>query len=214
MRSKNKYVKQPVVDYSTSKREHDWRGACGAAVPFLFGPLIATSFALSIDGADTVDYRSHLETYVEVSQAFNRDTQIYNKIAQSFHKEVKNDQYQRAMNEIRKAILSSKALANNWDGYGAIPVGVQSAMKAMTLLDYLSPAAIKEMYDCFPEPNGTISMQWKNIYSERVSVNIGAERMSYYVKYDGEDTEYCNSIVIDKESGTILSQKIESLICA
>ena len=118
------------------------------------------------------------------------------------------------MDEIREMILSSSALSNNWDGFGAVPVGVHSAKKAMALLDFLSPAAIKQIDDCFPESNGTISLKWKNQYSERVSVNIGSEHMSYYVKLEGEETEYYSSIEINEQSGLFLSKKIESIVCA
>ena len=215
MSKSNRYINQPDLGMVTSSGDVPQHKMPGyIPVTFLFGTLAASSSVCVLDSANTADSVKYVETYIELSKSFNNNKEIYYNIATLFNVKARNVQYQKAMNEIREMILSSNALTNNWDGFGAVPVGVQSANMAIALLDFLSPAAIKLIDDCFPESNGTVSLKWKNEYAERVSVNIGSSGMSYYVKLLGKETEYFNSIEVNEQSGNILSQKIESIICA
>lgn len=215
MLSSNQYINQPDMGAVASLRDIPRQNTWGyIPATFLFGTLAAASSICVLDSDDTVDYRNHVETYIESSQSFHNNKEIYYNIAKLFNVEAKNAQYQTEMNEMRKIILSSNALSNNWDGFGAVPVGVQSANMAIALLEYLTPAVVKQIDDCFPESNGTISLKWKNEYAERVSVNVGSTGMSYYVKLLGEETKYFNSIEINEQSVLMLSKRIESIVYA
>lgn len=181
--------------------------------------IIGTALAVSVLGADvnwedSDGLQEKIESYIKANSEYEADLQKYEQIAEDFNKHVTDERYQAVMNEIRATILSYNALANNWDGYGAIPVGINNANLALYLLDFLTPAAIKQMDDCYPESNGTISMQWKNKMQEKVSVNIGASSMSFYVKMSGVETEYYNKVVLNEQNGKLLCQKIESVIFA
>ena len=215
MSKSNRYINQPDLGAAANLRDVPQHATWGyIPATFLFGSLAAASSVFVLDSEKTDDYLNHVESYIESSQSFNSNKEIYYNIAKLFNIEAKNAQYQKAMNEIRETILSSRALANNWDGFGAVPVGVQSASMAISLLENLTPAAIKQIDDCFPESNGTISLKWKNEYAERISVNVGSTGMSYYVKLLGEETEYFNSIEINEQSVQMLSKKIESIVYA
>lgn len=181
--------------------------------------IIGTALAVSVLGADVIwedsdGLQEKIESYIKANSEYEAKLQKYEEIAEDFNKHVTDERYQAVMNEIRATILSYNALANNWDGYGAIPVGINNANLALYLLDFLTPAAIKQMDDCYPESNGTISMQWKNKMQEKVSVNIGASSMSFYVKMSGVETEYYNKVVLNEQNGKLLCQKIESVIFA
>lgn len=181
--------------------------------------IIGTALAVSVLGADvnwedSDGLQEKIESYIKANSEYEAKLQKYEEIAEDFNKHVTDERYQAVMNEIRATILSYNALANNWDGYGAIPVGINNANLALYLLDFLTPAAIKQMDDCYPESNGTISMQWKNKMQEKVSVNIGASSMSFYVKMSGVETEYYNKVVLNEQNGKLLCQKIESVIFA
>ena len=181
--------------------------------------IIGTALAVSVLGADVIwedsdGLQEKIESYIKANSEYDAKLQKYEEIAEDFNKHVTDERYQAVMNEIRATILSYNALANNWDGYGAIPVGINNANLALYLLDFLTPAAIKQMDDCYPESNGTISMQWKNKMQEKVSVNIGASSMSFYVKMSGVETEYYNKVVLNEQNGKLLCQKIESVIFA
>lgn len=181
--------------------------------------IIGTALAVSILGADvnwedSDGLQEKIESYIKANSEYEAKLQKYEEIAEDFNKHVTDERYQAVMNELRATILSYNALVNNWDGYGAIPVGINNANLALYLLDFLTPAAIKQMDDCYPESNGTISMQWKNKMQEKVSVNIGASSMSFYVKMSGVETEYYNKVVLNEQNGKLLCQKIESVIFA
>lgn len=181
--------------------------------------IIGTALAVSVLGADvnwedSDGLQEKIESYIKANSEYEAKLQKYEEIAEDFNKHITDERYQAVMNEIRATILSYNALANNWDGYGAIPVGINNANLALYLLDFLTPAAIKQMDDCYPESNGTISMQWKNKMQEKVSVNIGASSMSFYVKMSGVETEYYNKVVLNEQNGKLLCQKIESVIFA
>lgn len=201
-----------IEEYGYKGIPNDWLYSCKN---LMIGSAIAVSVFLNDvnwDGHDML--RDRIGMYINVDQQHEENLLTYEAIAKEFNKQVIDNQYEKAMDEIREMILSSNALSNNWDGFGAVPVGVHSANKAIALLDFLSPAAIKQIDDCFPESNGTISLKWKNQYSERVSVNIGSTHMSYYVKLNGEEIEYFSSVEINKQSGQELSRKIESVFRA
>lgn len=192
---------------------HTW------AIPYrsvIIGTALAAVSVLGTDvnWEDNDVLREEMELYIKANCEYEANLQKYEKIAEDFNKHVTDERYQAVMNEMRATILSYNALTNNWDGYGAIPVGINNANLALYLLDFLTPAAIKQIDDCYPESNGTISMQWKNELQEKVSVNIGASSMSFYVKMSGVETEYYNKMVLNEQSGKLLCQKIESVILA
>lgn len=208
---------EPICNYlpecAPMPIQHTW------AIPYrslIIGTALAAVSVLGTDvnWEDNEVLREKMELYIKANCEYEANLQKYEKIAEDFNKHVTDERYQAVMNEIRATILSYNALTNNWDGYGAIPVGINNANLALYLLDILTPAAIKQIDDCYPESNGTISMQWKNELQEKVSVNIGASSMSFYVKMSGVETEYYNKMVLNEQNGKLLCQKIESVIFA
>ena len=202
-----------LPEYASMPILHTW------AIPYrsvIIGTALAAVSVLGTDvnWEDNDVLREEMELYIKANCEYEANLQKYEKIAEDFNKHVTDERYQAVMNEMRATILSYNALTNNWDGYGAIPVGINNANLALYLLDFLTPAAIKQIDDCYPESNGTISMQWKNELQEKVSVNIGASSMSFYVKMSGVETEYYNKMVLNEQSGKLLCQKIESVILA
>lgn len=81
-------------------------------------------------------------------------------------------------------------LTGNWDGYGGIaslPKIVSTAKKIITLLHEYP------IYDLYPMPNGTITIEWVNSKEDKISLEIGEENYSYFVTgpikkfVDGDD---------------------------
>ena len=192
--------------------QHAWVIPCRNLI--IGTALVVSVLGTDVNWEDNEVLREKIESYIKANSEYEADLQKYVEIAENFNKHVTDERYQAILNEIRATILSYNALANNWDGYGAIPVGINNANLALYLLDFLTPAAIKQMDDCYPESNGTISMQWKNKMQEKVSVNIGASSMSFYVKMSEVETEYYNKVVLNDQNVKLLSQKIESVIFA
>lgn len=113
----------------------------------------------------------------------------YFNVAKLTSKLLKN--WQR--NESREAALEEvRAFANyldDWDGYGAVRPLSDCLMHAMNIirnknirLDYLS--------DIYPNPNGTLSLEWEKDENE-IGLEVGKEEFSYYAHF-GEYHSYNN----------------------
>lgn len=96
-------------------------------------------------------------------------------------------------NTLVKEILSFKSLNNNWDGYGSYPLEVESASNALMLLDKFSEEIISKIIEVYPNPHGTVSMEWENSSKETLVLEIGNTSMSYFVEILGKETIYQNN---------------------
>lgn len=117
----------------------------------------------------------------------------------------------RSKEDILREILSFKILKNNWDGYGAYPAEVLATVKSILLLEKLTLKDLEKISDLFPNPHGTISLIWKNNSGERISLEIGNELMSYYVKYNGQEVIFQDNLEINNTNAQVLSTYIQSI---
>jgi len=87
--------------------------------------------------------------------------------------------------DIVSNILSFHTLKQDWDGYGAIPSNVKTCANSISFL-----VEVKEFKDyiteVYPNPHGTISIEWEKLNNERLVVEIGEDGFSFYIKYDDE----------------------------
>lgn len=107
--------------------------------------------------------------------------------------------------DIIEKIVAFKTLVNNWDGYGSIPLEVKTATNAIQLLDFLPEMVIGRITDFFPNPQGTINFVWENESHEIVSLEIGNDTMSYYIKTSDQEPRFFNNIEINEEESSRLS---------
>ncbi|MFN8257703.1 MAG: hypothetical protein U0W24_18555 [Bacteroidales bacterium] len=151
--------------------------------------VIAENFNIT-ESCETID--SYLNSYnkaidLPISQFLNEVNEICS-VPKFFKK------------EIIKEILSFKSLNNNWDGFDAIPLEIESATNAIMLLDLIGEQSFNKINEFFPNPNGTISFIWSNDSDEIISLEIGNSLMSYYVELNSKETVFYNNIAInDKE---------------
>jgi hypothetical protein len=96
---------------------------------------------------------------------------------------------------LKKDINEFVKLKENWDGYGAIPVLPSIAETANTLIDFLGSPFIDGISDIFPNPHGTITIEWQNRNKEKLSLEIGEINYSYFIKYKDE-----NPLLVDGEN--------------
>ena len=97
--------------------------------------------------------------------------------------------------ELIRDIVSFRSLQENWDGFGALPLEVESAAHAIELIDLLGSDAYGHIDEIFPNPHGTLSILWINNSGEKLSLEIGNSSFSYYVEFISKDTEYFNNKV-------------------
>ena len=113
--------------------------------------------------------------------------------------------------DIIRDILSFKALNNNWDGYGSIPMEIDVASNTISLIDLVGENLFCTIEDYYPNPNGTISLIWENEANEKVSVEVGNNTMSYFVELSSIDVEFINDAKINLEEADRLSRFISVL---
>jgi hypothetical protein len=108
------------------------------------------------------------------------------------------------LNNIEEFLILEK----NWDGYGAIPVRLDSAKNAKELIKSLSEELFKHFYDGYPNTHGTISFEWKNKKDEEFFIEIGDSKISYFLTSNGQATIKKDLIEFNPEN----LETIESLI--
>jgi len=90
-----------------------------------------------------------------------------------------------SIEEIVSNILSFHTLKQDWDGYGAIPSNVKTCANSISLL-----VEVKEfkdyITDVYPNPHGSITIEWENLINDRLVVEIGEDGFSFYIKYDAK----------------------------
>jgi len=109
-------------------------------------------------------------------------------------------------------ILSFKALQQSWDGFDAIPLEIKSASNAINFLNSLSEKnSFVNPSDIFPNPHGTISLIWENLYNERLSLEIGNNSLSYYTLFNNNNPEFFNNVELIDLNIEDIARKINSL---
>lgn len=93
---------------------------------------------------------------------------------------VEADIYSTWINEINGLLQ----LDDNWDGYGARRVYPEIVDVSLQFISMLSACHIERIHDVYPNPHGTIAITWVNSEEEILSLEIGLENFSYFVKYN------------------------------
>jgi hypothetical protein len=93
--------------------------------------------------------------------------------------------YTLKKDDILNSIEEFKNLENNWDGYGAIPLSLESAKNAKEFISSLSDELFENFHDGYPNTHGTISFEWKNNDGGEFFIEIGNKMMSYYLILKG-----------------------------
>lgn len=113
--------------------------------------------------------------------------------------------------EIIKKIVSFESLKQQWDGYSAIPLEVNSAANSINLINLLDESVVESIDDIYPNTHGTVSLEWSNSSKERLSLEVGNETFSYYLKLNSQSPQFFNDIEITSTEIHKLSKHIISL---
>lgn len=113
--------------------------------------------------------------------------------------------------EVIEKILSFKSLVNNWDGYKALPLEIESASNAIYLINLLEDDLIGSIDDFYPNPHGTISFEWANDLNEKVYLEIGNKLFSYFAKFNSSEPIFNDKIEISDENIKILAKDIRAI---
>jgi len=181
---------------------------------FLLKYLVSGTILLASPNASLIDRKISI---TENSENLDYYLQTYNDYI-----EMPISQYLKGVNDIFsvskfcirdiiKDIISFRTLSDKWDGYGAIPLEVESATNAISLTHLVGDLFASKLKDFYPNPNGTISFNWENESEETISLEIGNMQMSYYVELNSSEVVYRNNIDINAKEASKLSEFISVL---
>ena len=112
---------------------------------------------------------------------------------------------------IIRNILSFKSLNQSWDGYNAIPLEIDSATNAIQLIDLIGENLFCKINDYYPNPNGTITLEWTNKLNEKISVEVGNNSYSYFVNLSSKEVQFFNGQNINSKDAEKLAEYIQIL---
>jgi len=89
---------------------------------------------------------------------------------------------------IQTVLVSISNLKDNWDGHGAISPHVNTIDYTEALLTKLPQQFVSDLSEdqIYPNPNGTITIEWGNSRNGIVSLEIGKDRSTFFVQANGE----------------------------
>lgn len=159
--------------------------------------------------ANPIEIERYSTDHIEITNDYNKTV---NQSFANYIIEINNFSVpSKSKSSIIKNILGFKSLENSWDGYGAVPLEIESASNTIDLIDLIGEKTFCSVKDYFPNPNGTISLEWENNQNEIVSVEIGNKTMSYFVELSSKNVEYYNKININDKEANQLTEFINSL---
>lgn len=113
--------------------------------------------------------------------------------------------------EIIQEILSFKSLKENWDGYGAIPLEVQSASNALSILNKIDDKSISKINEIYPNTHGTVTIEFENQNLEKLNLEIGNNSFAYYLELNNMEVSFFNNLSFSNENIKELIKNIQSI---
>lgn len=92
--------------------------------------------------------------------------------------------YYSKYESLKDQINSLISLNENWDGYGSVSVLEEIGISAKTFLSTLNSSWIERVSDIYPNPHGTLTIEWENKVGEKLSLELGRNNFSYFIKQD------------------------------
>lgn len=113
-----------------------------------------------------------------------------------------------ALYQGRQEIESIAGLRENWDGCGALQVAERTVRNAKAVLAGVMRDS--PLPDIFPNPNGTISMEWE---TERgvANLEIGRSRYSFFLTPTAGPATYAQGDIDDffeRQAGKLIANKL------
>ncbi len=158
--------------------------------------------------ANEVRYKLKEKVTIESVQCAKENSNYFDFYVDSVNKINKINFSKR---EIIKNILSFKSLNNNWDGYNAIPLEIESAGNAIFLVNELGEKNIEKIDDFYPNTHGTLTFEWINELNEKLFVEVGNDKFSFFVKYNNSAPQFFNDMELNNENIKKLSTFIKSI---
>jgi hypothetical protein len=102
------------------------------------------------------------------------------------------------ISEVKSILNDLKDVKDNWDGYNGVKPIESILTKSEIFLSGLTTIQLDKVTDIYPNPNGTISIEFYKDKDRRISLEIGESSSSYYFKKTKNDVEFNDDYVIDE----------------
>jgi hypothetical protein len=99
---------------------------------------------------------------------------------------ISRNRFEYLLNQIEEL----SALEDNWDRYGAVAPLTGVTSKVSQFVPFLAADFVEKITDIFPNPHGTVTIEWENRDKEIISLEIGLNNFSYFVKCNEEDPKF------------------------
>ena len=126
------------------------------------------------------EYKFFVSNIGDSEDEFVEAAVTYHKVETISEELAKSDSIEPTRTEARNKVLAIANYRSDWDGYGAIRPLTECLSHA---LDFLSDEQLNVEYltDIYPNPNGTISLEWEQGDNE-IGLELGNREFSYYVQ--------------------------------
>ncbi len=114
-------------------------------------------------------------------------------------------------NKIVSDILSFQSLKFDWDGYGAYALENLSGVNSISILENLGAEIYGDLHDYYPNPNGTLSFEWKNKFSF-LGLEVGNEEFSYFLRESKENKHYHNHLSFESKNVRLLKENLTEML--
>ena len=105
---------------------------------------------------------------------------------------------------LKQELKSLKCIEDNWDGYGASKPLPQIIDKTEAFIDKLNPDQLEKLYDIYPNPHATVSIEFKN-NNQKISLEIGIKDACYFYRKDKNNVLFFNNFDLDNNLEQILN---------
>lgn len=140
-------------------------------------------------------------------RVIDKEVDNYSVAINSFITPRRKYSYEKAIENI----ISFKTLKNDWDGYGAVPSDTLCATNAILLLFKLNDSLLN-LDQIYPNPHGTVMMEWRNTNNELVSLEVGSSSFSFFVELNGLGPKFYDNMDVRNDENLLkLKESIDSI---
>ncbi|WP_026775208.1 hypothetical protein [Polaribacter sp. Hel_I_88] len=178
---------------------------------FLTSLLVGASLVSTNEASATESFKFENSNKNEITTTCEYNETINQGLVKYIHNINVISKRKISKNSLLKSILSFKSLTESWDGYGAVPLEIESATNSIQLLDLIGENIFCTISDFHPNPNGTITFEWENSENEMVSLEIGNNSFSYFVEMASTNVMFFNNKLINAKEAKKLSEFIQAI---
>lgn len=122
------------------------------------------------------------------------------------------DIYEGERMKLRQSLDAISKLPSNWDGYDAPVIGKKAIQNCKSLLGALPNNVILDIRLLPTEYGGVQVVYNDKIRSKKVSIDLGDDLMSFYVRESGKSPQFFSYLSYEKNNIELLLSKISDSI--